>query len=1135
MSDQQNMFDNLRSDEEASIESDEIGSSTADFFVDDEVPVRVVPGPRSDDVLATVDQEVPIFNTSDLQGEEENVRQRERRGNDQRLPLNSATMDMGELNPSISTVVASTITGGTGRRQQPAGGEITRVERQADLLSAEEMSKTVEIRRQTRNPLLPDRRQEHGEPARGLKPSTPAQRQPQQSARPTVKGGAVDVNELVWQTDDENSNDVPAEYQEEINDPWIVERNRLDEEEVKLEQELMDVLLRIKKHSSEKGAHLIQGEEEVAAARESVISGVQYGQRMELILQDRVEREQTAIGPLDLVSRMAEQWSEQWETAEEAQKISFSMDKIRKLMAQATWLIEEQGDKIEQVIGREELEDLSQRHRLIAIGLNDPRGIPKSLGRWFPKNDAEAILHWYQRLVLGFAEMIHVQGIYQMSAYTLKTFVKAYPGPKMDREEEKQDEWRRELSRKIGQAPPQHPSIRSVGSREKDALFNSVDGSKALYREKEKAMAEAATSGYGFRMGSNQEACDPAREMKASQKAQSSQQVNHYNPANYTQNYGYGGTEKKRVTPEHLWPANQGSVNQSETDDSDTKSEAVSGYTEFGLEEIREMLEAVTEKRLSEEGCMSTLALKIVMDNFPRFGLYPKDGRDAYVSNNFNKIAKDIKPHTKGSFISVPQWWKKLNDWADDQGWSIPNRIRFIARTGGLAPGHNENVRLRTINLMETINIWATEPDYRKDRDVHDNEYWFHMWIQLSVKIVAEFHTVLHEEDIRQGMEEMMDAKKYKFTSTTDPLNEDFYKVYMLYQDLIIWLTERSSDMVNSPLYIYTTLKEWLVEQGEMGAGKTMINYIDKALAKLSTEPELVFPRHHGLTRNQLADVKRKGQGQATSNTYRLILDQLKRRAVTKDLEYNLYSLAQIGALIAGGGVAKAVAEGKGGKSKKAVLSVTTDVSSMTLNTTASQQEGERTTPKYPACTDCGMFHNAVECPFWDKTRKLFKVKNFLGYRTATQINADGSSEPNKYWTDKLEKFGFRAMGITNPKDQQKILADLKKVASELPEASIEERRKYAEKQRNRPHQVNLATVPESSVSTDVAGPSKIEAKMLELANQVQKVEGQLKKARSKSRKTKTKRSKRTKVSDSDSSSAPDLMTSSDDSDGFEY
>ena len=61
MSDQQNMFDNLRSDEEASIESDEIGSSTADFFVDDEVPVRVVPGPRSDDVLATVDQEVPYM------------------------------------------------------------------------------------------------------------------------------------------------------------------------------------------------------------------------------------------------------------------------------------------------------------------------------------------------------------------------------------------------------------------------------------------------------------------------------------------------------------------------------------------------------------------------------------------------------------------------------------------------------------------------------------------------------------------------------------------------------------------------------------------------------------------------------------------------------------------------------------------------------------------------------------------------------------------------------------------------------------------------------------------------------------------------------------------------------------------
>ena len=59
MSDQQNMFEILKSDEEVSVESDEIGSSTADFIVDDEVPVRIVSGTRGEDVLTTVDRGVP--------------------------------------------------------------------------------------------------------------------------------------------------------------------------------------------------------------------------------------------------------------------------------------------------------------------------------------------------------------------------------------------------------------------------------------------------------------------------------------------------------------------------------------------------------------------------------------------------------------------------------------------------------------------------------------------------------------------------------------------------------------------------------------------------------------------------------------------------------------------------------------------------------------------------------------------------------------------------------------------------------------------------------------------------------------------------------------------------------------------
>jgi hypothetical protein len=70
MSDDNNVFENLRDDESRSEESSEIGDSTADFFVDDSeetLPGARASGQRPDD-LGEVDtkegQSVSIFNTS---------------------------------------------------------------------------------------------------------------------------------------------------------------------------------------------------------------------------------------------------------------------------------------------------------------------------------------------------------------------------------------------------------------------------------------------------------------------------------------------------------------------------------------------------------------------------------------------------------------------------------------------------------------------------------------------------------------------------------------------------------------------------------------------------------------------------------------------------------------------------------------------------------------------------------------------------------------------------------------------------------------------------------------------------------------------------------------------------------------
>ena len=59
MSDQPNMFDNLRDDETRSEEGSTMGSDTADFFVDDDAPVRVLGSDGVADILDKDDSDVP--------------------------------------------------------------------------------------------------------------------------------------------------------------------------------------------------------------------------------------------------------------------------------------------------------------------------------------------------------------------------------------------------------------------------------------------------------------------------------------------------------------------------------------------------------------------------------------------------------------------------------------------------------------------------------------------------------------------------------------------------------------------------------------------------------------------------------------------------------------------------------------------------------------------------------------------------------------------------------------------------------------------------------------------------------------------------------------------------------------------
>jgi hypothetical protein len=485
-----------------------------------------------------------------------------------------------------------------------------------------------------------------------------------------------------------------------------------------------------------------------------------------------------------------------------------------------------------------------------------------------------------------------------------------------------------------------------------------------------------------------------------------------------------------------------------------SESSASSHILGFGTSNWDEIMESVQEyavQRLREEGQYSQLALDIIMDYFPKQDFHDRSGKQDYVTRNFQRCVKEIQPYTKKAFISVPQWVEAITLAGNDFGLSIPARIRMITRTGGIAQKLNETIRKRVVNLTRGSAMKEWIPQYDPARPSTDNVYWFSIWVDVVVKLITEFHTVQDAATIDGELAELLKEDRFKFTSTEDPVNEDFYKICLLYEELNVWLKQKSSDYANSPLMVFEILKKWVAEQGkETGAGTVMVNYIEKALAKLSTDPESVFPPFHKLSKTQLEDVKRRGRGEATQLTYSMVLRKLKMRATQKDLTFMFTTLAHATEMVARQNKAH---EKKFVRKTNNVAS--TDCSTLTLNTSVPGGAGTTNVSsggyagqtRFPLCSDCNLFHSDDEgkCKFWDKKLKTFKVKAYLKHRSSRKVLDDGTSVVNPFWIHKLEKFCFPHIGITE-EGKKKILKSLDEEAANWAPASENERKNYPAK-----------------------------------------------------------------------------------------
>ena len=308
------------------------------------------------------------------------------------------------------------------------------------------------------------------------------------------------------------------------------------------------------------------------------------------------------------------------------------------------------------------------------------------------------------------------------------------------------------------------------------------------------------------------------------------------------------------------------------TDDGGTFAAAFGGQTK---EEVTELLLEYAYEGLAAEGKDTDETRRILRENMPEFTNVNSNRDKPKITASFDKVAKGIEPFAEGEYISVTEWAKMANQAASGQGWSLASRFRFMTETGGLKEDVHESARERVLTLMETTETWM--PNYAPARDEENFAEWLYCWMDWLVKMIVEFHIVLDTKTVKKGLDQLFKLEKYRFAYEDDPLNKDFWRVATLYNEALVYLKKRSSNLVKSPLYTFDLVMLWLQNQGWVGV--VMEEYITEALGMLETNPASVFPKNH-----------RKGaRGEGSANckeaTYVLVFEGLRHRAGNNGLK----------------------------------------------------------------------------------------------------------------------------------------------------------------------------------------------------------------------------------------------------------
>ena len=636
------------------------------------------------------------------------------------------------------------------------------------------------------------------------------------------------------------------------------EGEQLEQREAQLQEGLEALAAKIEGVSRERTDYIqVTGGERLAEDREYVMQSITAGGTwMQMILWDQEQLKRLDLREMDVAACMLkEQWGHGWRFCKKAETSAvMSVRETALVMSDTSRLLNSLYPELAQSVGKEDLEEIMGRHRLLASGLSGATVSPQA-SMLFPKEDAQAILDWYARLRTGLEELDRLKLILKNAAGDVGKLLEQYPGPK-----------------------PKPPLITTRSVRGGSLKGSEESAGLESYRSDFRDQAKAA--GKGYRMGG---VGSPG--LEADEASQGFGEPSDL-PSHLIKSRG-----RARVMEEEAQRERSGGSVQSKISEYDEDS-GISGFDRESMETILQELHMYVCDALSELGKDTPVTEAIIMDCIPMMNLWTKN--QSSTTKDFARAVKDIKPRTSDDYISVREWWKAINLLADDYGWSLRMRVTFMRRTGGLAAKHNDEIAQRMKNLMEHMSDWIRSADaFEPSRPESDQRYWLYAWTDVGLKMISEFHQIQQADEIERQLGELMEEEAYQIKADVDdPLNSQFHKVQALYKAMNNWLRDRSSALVESPLYVWKLLVEWMKASRPMGP--LMLTHIQKALNKLGTNVEEALPRGHGRSKAQLEAIRKKGSMGATEATYGLILERLKLMAVNKELTMEVKTFSEM-------------------------------------------------------------------------------------------------------------------------------------------------------------------------------------------------------------------------------------------------